>query len=244
VPSRTRTLRAGPPGAVLLGVDFSEGRQVAGFPELAPLLPDGLTLLECRSSVVEELADGELLPDRYARLVLDDLAAAGHRVTAVLGRCGGAGLACRLAEEAGAVPVVLFDPEVVDAGHVHRQFERVVRGLGLTPEPTRAHQDDLPGLLDELCARYAELVPPALANRGIPGELAGELVERFTVFARYLLCASRAPIQVRHGIVHEVLSRTHPTAGGTVLRVDADRAELLGSPAAARAVLDLVRQPA
>jgi hypothetical protein len=262
VPDYTKVLRPGTTDTAVLGVDFSEGRRIPSFPELAPSLPAGLTVLECEPTAVEDLPDDRLWPAEYARRVVSEATASGHRIQAVLARCGGAGLACRVAEElasTGTPPaVVLFDPEVVDAGHVRTQFERAVRALedGVPAETvaealsrgeelTRRHHGDLAELLAELRLTYAPLVPVALARWNIPVEFGGELVERFTVYTRYLLCAGRAPAKVPDVGVHEVLSRDHPRfpvdGGHPVTRLDVPRTELLRTPEAARVTAEFVR---
>lgn len=263
MPTYTKVLKPGTTGTAVVGIDFTEGRQVASFPELARSLPAELAVLECQPAIVEDLADDRLRPDEYARRVVQDVTTAGHRVRAVLARCGGAGLACRVAKEiavnTGATPtVVLFDPDVVDADHVHMQFERAVHAIrqGIPPELVaaalsrgddlaRRHRGDLGDLLTELHRLYAPLVPSALAHWKIPVELGAELIERFTVFSRYLLCASRVPVPLAHVPIHQVLSRGRsPVPTGQehlVTRLDVDWAELLAAPETAQVATDLVR---
>jgi hypothetical protein len=208
---RWRVLRDG--GAdVAVAFDFENGRKEAGFADLAELLPDGRTLLEFEFGG-GDLRDRPLDPTALCRLILADLRADGRRLTATLGYCAGAGLACLLAELATDAadqdcPVLLFDPLVLDGAAVVRAYQAGVEGLrpavdesdyqaalavGRRVLPSTEEAYRRPEVIDELAAGYAVLVRRSGERAGLPAELRdqmveveAELVSHFAAYLAYL----------------------------------------------------------
>lgn len=270
---RLRTLRRGTGGRIVLGVDFTERRSVTSFPEMAAAFPDeSVSFLECDVSLVDEVPPDRAHPDEYVRLVLDELGDSGYEVMAVLGRCGGAGLACQVAEglhaaELATPVVAVFDAEVVDEDVAFVQFDTIVRGLDTSLEESvvtgaiRSFHDvlasrrkglpqdggDLEPVLRLMRETYRPLVLRAMREEGTPAQFGEYMAERFSVFTRYLMCASRAPVEVTYGPVHRILCRDHDTRGTEhgrpATRLAVDHGDLMDSPQVSDLVLDLLGTP-
>ncbi|MFD0967326.1 hypothetical protein [Plantactinospora endophytica] len=212
---RWRVLRDDGPD-VVVAFDFANGRKEAGFADLAELLPGGRTLLEFEFGG-GDVRDRPLDPTALCRMVLDDLLTDGRRLTATLGYCAGAGLACLLATLAKDTAahdcrVVLFDPLVLGSGAVVRNYETGVEGLRpavdesdyraalavgrrVVSSAERAYR--LPEMIDELTSGYARLVRRSGERAGLPEEfrdqmveVEAELVSHFASFLAYLATAT------------------------------------------------------
>jgi hypothetical protein len=259
-PARLRLVHEGLPDTVVIGVDFAERREEASVPELAAQFsPFDPTFVECDVSLFDALPAESARPADYVRIVVDEVVAAGREVVGVVGRCTGVALACEISEALHAArlaqPVtVLFDPEVADHKAVFYLYEKAMRGLaaGAGDELVRAAVRDLPEwdgrelattLLD-MTDSYRSLVANAIVGVGAPADFGEFLASRYAAFNRYLLCASRSRIQVTHGPVHRILCRDHePRAsehGQPAQRLDVDHDDLMASPQAAAALLDLL----
>ncbi|MEV3859227.1 hypothetical protein AB0J38_33580 [Streptomyces sp. NPDC050095] len=138
-------LRSGDTGQVILAVDGLPGAEFpSGFCDLAPLLDTphalwrALPVTASGPSPNDEGPDGEGLKgeglDAYVRPWIAGVVATGLRVHTVLGsRVGGiyAGVIARaLARHQDAGPeLLLFDPELIDAGSIIDEFHRVLSQL-------------------------------------------------------------------------------------------------------------------
>lgn len=259
-PTYLKVLHRGRQDAAIVGVDFTERRAVSSFPELASqFTPHDPTFVECDVALIDALPD-HAEPGDYVRLVVDEVRAAGLAVVAVVGRCGGAGLACAVTDGLRAAgparPVtVVFDPEVVDHEVAFAQFEKAMTGLvpgldDLTVDSAlrafhdRVGHEDLAPTLDAMRDAYRTSVLEAISGVRAPADFGEFLAGRFAAFNRYLLCASRAPIAVPGDRVHRLLCRDHHVRGTErgepALRLDAGHDELMASLSAAMTLSTLI----
>ena len=127
-------LRPGTTGELILAIDIPSDENEPGFREFVPLLDTRHTVWRAREQTDVSVAGDALAA--YLEPWAQAVRAAGLRVRAVLGHRVGAVLAGALAElladAAGPVPCVLFDPELVDTERVVVECRRLLAdGPGL-----------------------------------------------------------------------------------------------------------------
>jgi hypothetical protein len=250
-----RPLRAGAGSEAVLGVDFTQARvrAQAGFAQLAPMLPEPYAVW----GTVEE---GWQLPgDPAARLSGWLAASEALPARAVLGYCAGAPLACALARHLAArggapVEVVLFDPSVTGPLTLYHQFDAALGSLAAVlaeAEVAAAREaalgeagaaaDDLDALAATLAGRYAALAGPACASQGVPASIADQMCARLATHLGYFALSAAAELAYPPETTI-VLSAEHdpPPLGGRQVRLPVEPNALLGDPAAAGAVADLL----
>ena len=245
---------------VVLAVDFGGAREEAGFGELAPLLPAGITVLASQSPA--GLPDG--VAGAAARLDRWRDEAAGRQVTAVLGYCAGAAVASWLAGEIGGdtPAVVLLDPATTTAGTLlasyHTSTASLVEALGRPAEPDEeaaelaaAAEPTAAGLLDlaaRLAARYERTAEEAGRELDLSDELVGDLVARFTRYLGYLVITRQAEDRRQATPPSlSLVSAVHPAdafpAPGELRRFEVPRSALLAEPEVAQAVAEFTGLP-
>jgi len=192
-------------GEVVLAVDFdATGQPEARFADLvANLTGGGYSVWE---TVQPDPAVAEGGPGAYHAHWMQRLLDEGPEIRAILGYCAGAVHAAALADGLAAargaqVPLVLFDPETIDADSLLFEFQRVI-GLmaGIIPGPeidacnetamrVRARHADLRPLCDELLDLIRDVGVPALDRAGLSEAIRDELIGIFSSFMRYLTAA-------------------------------------------------------
>lgn len=258
-------------GGVVLTLDFDgPGRPEARFADLvANLTGGGYSVWE---SVQPDSAVAERGPDAFRAHWMRRLLDEGPEIRAIFGYCAGAVYAAALADGLAAargvrVPLVLFDPELVDADAMLFEVKQAIGFLaGTIPEPeidafnetatrVRARHVDLRSLCDELLDLVRDVGAPALDRAGLSAALRDELIGIFCSFMRYLTAAaeidpwdqwstavvftSNSPLSGFNGI------RAARPAGPPIevreeITVDVDNMRLLADPAVARAVDELL----
>lgn len=262
------TWRALPPGGrdeIVLAVDFdAAGRPEARFADLAALLGSDYAMWETRPQRGTR-TDGEAYLDRWSA----EIEATGQRVRAVLGFCAGAAFAPSMAQrvadrQRSAVPLILFDPEIVTLDTLYWQYTKIVdiASPALTRAETdraleagrrlRARSSELLQLGGQIRAALVEHVAVAFERLGLDEERSTELLDAFADFVEYLCAAGTLhPIPgwkqatvVSSSSAMSGLNRmrsTDPTIGDDVaareVRLDLPHSELLRSPESA----DIVR---
>jgi len=220
---------------VVLATDFPvTGRNEGGFADLAPGL--GLDCALWQTVAPARTPAPGIDQDEYLAPWLDEVAASGRTVRAVLGYCAGSVFAGALAEritarQPAAPRVVVFDPELVDVPTVHLQFGRVVGNMTAVLDP--AEVEELAGAAERLAARpgvtpvefaaelYAIFEPvgsAALRRAGLDEDYAGELVALVGSFMTYLGVA--AGLDPRPGWARAtVVTSASPASGLNRMRV-------------------------
>jgi hypothetical protein len=249
-----RTLRAGRPDELVLAVDYWPGRTGAGFGELTAGLGGDATVLETVPPPAGERLGG-------ARSYLDGWLAGidPAAVRLVLGNCVGSAFAVKLAgllgERAGTAPppVVLFDPQLVDAEQLAGEFDRMTAGLGAPPAGAAPPAGSPAGVAagvaayaDELAGRYAALVAGlggdgGFDDDGLDDEYLDELVGQARRFLSYQVAAAEVEL-VGVPVAVAALASKEPCSGfglaARAVRFDVARAELLARREVAVAVND------
>jgi hypothetical protein len=246
---------------LVLCMDFAGGRVAAGFAELASATPVASCFLHIGPpdpGVEPDLLDTRL--ERWVRQVLGT----GRPVRAVLGFCGGACLATRVADaiaSAGNPPpsVVLFDAVVVTGGTaLSDQFTAALTASAehLTEaELDGAHRyaesvldrfpNDLPGVAVALADRYDTLMASMASRLSLHEVFRQELTTAFTRYLTYLLLASQGGLDMRAGTPLFVSSVDHELAQAgehaRTVSLAADRAGLLRDAETAKLVADVVK---
>ncbi len=256
---------------VVLALDFDgTGRPEARFADLvANLTGDGYSVWE---SVQPDLAVAERGPDAFRAHWMQRLLDEGPDIRAIFGFCAGAVYAADLADGLAAargaqVPLVLFDPETVDADALLFEFQTAIGFMaGTIPGPeidaynetamrVRARHVDLRPLCDELLDLVREIGPPALDRAGLSEAIRDELIGMLCSFMRYATAAgeidpwaqwstavvftSNSPLSGLNGI------RAACPPGSRIevrheIMVDVDNKGILADPAVARAVDELL----
>ena len=264
-------VEGGAAGGVVLALDFDgTGRPEARFADLvANLAGDGYSVWE---SVQPDLAVAEGGPDAYRAHWIQRLLDEGPDIRAIFGFCAGAVYAADLAAGLAAargtqVPLVLFDPETVDADALLFEFQTAIGFMaGTIPEPeidaynetatqVRARHVDLRPLCDELLDLVRKIGPPALDRAGLSEAIRDELIGMLCSFMRYATAAgeidpwaqwstavvftSNSPLSGLNGI------RAACPPGSRIevrheITVDVDNKGILADPAVARAVDELL----
>jgi len=261
-------------GGVVLAVDFdATGQPEARFADLvANLTGAGYSVWE---TVQPDPAVAERGPDAYRAHWMRRLLDEDPEIRAILGYCAGAVHAAALADGLAAargaqVPLVLFDPETIDADALLFEFQRVI-GLmaGTIPGPVidaynetamrvRARHVDLRPLCDELLDLVRDVGVPALDRAGLSEAIRDELIGIFCSFMRYLTAAgeidpwgqwstavvftSNSPLSGLNGI-----RAARPNGPRIEVRqeitVDVDNNWILADPSVARALDELLALP-
>jgi hypothetical protein len=256
---------------VVLALDFDgTGRPEARFADLvANLTAGGYSVWE---SVQPDLAVAERGPDAYRAHWMHRLLNEGPEIRAIFGFCAGAVYAADLADGLAAaggaqVPLVLFDPETVDADSLLFEFQQAIGFMaGTIPGPeidaynetamrVRARHVDLRPLCDELLDLVREVGPPALDRAGLSEEIRDELIGMLCSFMRYATAAGEIDPWARWSTA-VVFTSNSPLSGLNSIRaarptssrievrheitVDADNRRILADPAVARAVDELL----
>jgi hypothetical protein len=246
---------------LVLCMDFAGGRAAAGFAELAAVAPVDSCFLHIGPP--DPGGEPELLDTRLGQWVSQVLGT-GRPVRAVLGFCGGACLATRVADAitaAGSPPlkVVLFDAVVITgAAALCDQFTAAVTASGehLTEaELDDAHRyaerlldrypNDLPGVTAALTARYDTLMTSVAARLSLNEVFRRELTTGFTRYLVYLLLASQGGLDMRTGTPLFVSSTDHEPVQAAeharTVSLDVERAELLRDAETTKLVADVLR---
>lgn len=260
--AHTQAWRISEPGAAggaVLAVDFTAtGRSDAGFRTLMAQAGPGRALWETAAPPPggEQGMTGLDYLDRWT----DALVSAEVQVAAVLGYCASSTFAVALAERIGerqaAVPVVLFDPALVDGDIVLRDgFHTVVDALAAplgAQEVERIRDDgrralrehaDLVDLNAELTRIYHDAVVAAFARLKLKPARAEELVAWFRGYLHYLVAAREVTGAPAPGTVTMIRSN-EPGSGFPIearkLDFDVEHVKLLADPGVGRAVADLL----
>jgi hypothetical protein len=258
-----KTLVDGTSG-VVLAVDFDgTGRPESRFADLVANLTGGE--YSVWQTVLPDLATAErgAFRTHWIRRLLDER----PEIVALFGYCAGsvhaADLADGLADALGVrVPLVLFDPETVDADAMLVEFKQAIGSLaGTIPQSeidafletatqVRARHSELEPLCDELLALVRAVGAPALDRAGLPETLREELIELLSSYMRYLAAADVDPWdQWSTAVVFtstsplsglNAMRAAHPVEVGQEIHVDVDNVRLLGDPAVARAVDEIL----
>jgi hypothetical protein len=271
-PGGWKTLVEGEAGAgVVLAVDFDgTGRPEARFADLVANLTAG------RYGIWESVEPGLAVAERGCEAFLAHwmrrLVEEGPQIRAILGYCAGAVYAAALADKLAAargvrVPLVLFDPETVDADDMLLEFKQAIGFMaGIIPQQeidgwnelataVRARHTDLRPLCDELLDLVREVGGPALDRVGLPEALRDELITILCSFLRYMTAAGQIDPWRQWGTA-VVFTSTSPRSGLNRLRagrqdgprievrqeirVGVDNRRILSDPAVARAVDELL----
>jgi hypothetical protein len=258
-------------GGIVLAVDFDgTGRPEARFADLAANLPgDGYSLWQ---STQPDLADAGRGCDAFLSFWMRRLVDEGPDIRAILGYCAGAMYAAALADQLAAlgvkVPLVLFDPETVDADNLLFEFNQAIGFMaGVVPEPeidswkqmaaeVRARHTTMPPLCDELVSLVREVGAPALDRAGLSEALREELIGILCSFLRYVTAADEIDPWDQWSSA-TVFTSTTQRSGLNAIRaaspdgppievrqeitVDVDNMRLLSDPAVARTVDELLR---
>jgi hypothetical protein len=242
---RWRTLRAGRPDELVLAVDYWQGRTGTGFRELAAGLGGSSTVLE---SVPPP--EGDRLGDAARHLAWWSTGVDAGAVRLVLGNCAGAGFAVALAgllAERGdrdAPPVLLFDPQLVDAEVVTVEFGRMTAGLGAAPGSGPAPTGPLASYVDDLAARYHLMLTDfATVDDALDDEYVEELTSHGRRYLGYLAAAAELDLSGAAPAEVAYLSDEPCSGAGLAVRAvrfDVDRAGLLGEHGVASAVNDMM----
>jgi hypothetical protein len=242
-----RTLRAGRRDEVVLAVDYWPGRTGAGFAELAAELGGTPTVLE---SVPPPAGDRLGGAEGYLEGWSAGIDPAAVRL--VMGNCAGAGFAVVLADRLADIggletppPVVVFDPQLVDAEVVTGEFDRMAARLGGIPEVARpAPPGDLAAYVDDLAARYGGLVAAfAAVDPVFDDDFVDELTAHGRRYFSYLAAAAELNLTgVPPAVVAfaSVASCSGCGLAARVVRVDVERGRLLACREVAVAVDDLM----
>jgi hypothetical protein len=253
---------------VVLAVDFDgTGRPESRFADLVANLTGGeysVWQTAQPNLTVAERGAGAFRAHWIQRL-LDER----PEILAIFGYCAGSVYAADLADGLAAalgvrVPLVLFDPETVDADALLVEFKQAIGFLaGTIPQPeidafietairVRARHAELGPLCDELLALVREVGAPALDRAGLPEALREELIELLSSFMRYLAAASADVDPWDQWSTAVVFTSTSPLSGLNAMRaahpvevgheipVDVDNMRLLADPAVARAVDEIL----
>jgi hypothetical protein len=250
-------------GGVVLALDFdATGRIEARFADLVANLTGGdYSVWESLQPDPAVAAGG---PDGFRAHWMRRLLDEGTDIRAIFGYCAGAVYAADLAAALGThVPLVLFDPEIVDADALLDEFQRSIGFMaGTIPEPeidafnetaarVRARHVDPRPLCDELLDLVRDVGGPALDRAGLSGAIRDELIGILCSFMRYLTAAgeidpwsqwstavvftSNSPLCGLNGI-----RAARPIEVGREIMVDVDNNGILADPAVARAVDELL----
>ncbi|MEH1016316.1 hypothetical protein V6U90_24825 [Micromonospora sp. CPCC 206060] len=259
-----RVVREGVERDAVLAVDFGPGRAGAGFDSLADHLPPGAWVLETVPPPPQVRSGPGPDAHDHVRGLLADVGQQRLTVVGVLGYCTGAGTARLLAARvpgSAPAPLVLFDPEDVDAGTLRAELEQAVSSLskGVTPDELaqiRTGIDRLdplelgghPGvaLAHALHQEYHQVVHAVFTRMEMPAVLAGKLAARFDSYLTYLLLSAAAagsgdgrPADLT------VLSRGIEPPPGTVgdtVQFDVERGAMLALPEVAGLVARTLRR--
>jgi hypothetical protein len=243
---------------IVLALDFEAvGRPEACFSDLVALLGQPPEIWAAAQPPGG--ADGALTADAYLGYWSAGLREGGREISGILGFCAGAVFAAALAEQVArwqsARPVtVLLDPEPPTAATMLRQFSQAMRGLAsvaskaeLAPVQQAADRlsgsEALPSLGAALTALYREATGPAFARIGLKAEYQADLMASFGSLMCYLAAAHDVRVAEGWASATAVLSATAPCEPAGVarrLRTGVDHAGLLGSPAVARLVAELL----
>ncbi|MFC9913222.1 hypothetical protein [Streptomyces sp. NPDC059862] len=200
---------------------------------------------------------------------LEEVAADGRPVRAVLGFCVGAvyagAIAQRLAARQGQAPaLVLFDPEQSAPLTLYSQFHKVIDSMSalLSAEETaqaaaearRAHEQHttMASLGAELLAVYRRTAKPAFDRLELDDKRQEEITAVFASFVGYLIAAAEIdPLPAWREAV--VVTSSSPTSGlngsrgagqditvGREIRVDVPHVDLLRDPGVTRTVAELL----
>jgi hypothetical protein len=254
-------------GGVVLAVDFDgTGRPEARFADLVANLAGGEYSVWQTTQPDLATAERGAFRTHWIRRLLDER----PEILAIFGYCAGSVYAADLADGLAAalgvrVPLVLFDPETVDADALLVEFKQAIGFLaGTIPQPeidafietairVRDRHAELGPLCDELLALVREVGAPALDRAGLPEALREELIELLSSFMRYLAAASADVDPWDQWSTAVVFTSTSPLSGLNAMRaahpvevgheipVDVDNMRLLADPAVARAVDEILR---
>jgi hypothetical protein len=252
---------------LVLALDFEAvGRPEACFADLAPLLEPPQTMWMAQQPAAADVT-GPPGP-AYLAHWRGGLPEDGTGIRAVLGYCTGAvfaaALAGQVASRQGTPPAtVLLDPEPATPATMRKQFDHALRGLtAMVPGnelswvqgalDQASDSGDLPSLGTALSALYEKASAPAFERVGLKPDYQAGLIASFRSLMSYL--AAAGDLGAASGdpggdagrgwaSATAIISATAPdpaTGAGRRIRVDADHAGLLRSPAAARLVSGLL----
>jgi hypothetical protein len=247
------------------------GRGEAGFGDFAPLLDPTLAVWETLPPAYDK---GPVSVDGWMQPWLDGVRESGLKVRAILSFCAGAAfvgtLADGIAEWQDTEPrLIMFDPEYPTPLTLHTQFVRAIDRFAVFFDADRVARmhagaqrvyaekgHDIEELLGAINELYKRLGDEAFKEAGLDPKHAGDLIEAFDSFARYLVAG--AQLDPRPGWKRAVaISSTTPTNGlnlvsakeraglvGEELRLDVVHPELLSSAESAKTVAGLLDRPA
>ncbi|GAB3129241.1 hypothetical protein GCM10027160_55090 [Streptomyces calidiresistens] len=256
-PNGWKVLAPGREAELVLAVDFATtGRPDSSFSDLAPHLAPEFTVWETRQPTA---VTG--MPARdHLTLWVEEVAAAGRPVRAVLGYCAGGLFAGELAArisalQAGAPRLVVFDPEVPSPSSLHRDFAAMMEQFAsvLSPEEVAAAQRegaearagaaDFAAYGEELGRIFGERAGAAFAREELDTELLDEFVAVFRSFVSYLNAARRIDPAAAWRTAIAVSSR-EPTewvaSAERSVTVPVDHADILRSRRVAEAVNEII----
>ena len=233
-------------------LDFTGGRAVAGFADLAAGVPVDACFLHIGPTGPGPLA---ACVDRWAA----ELLATGRPVRAVLGFCAGTAMATRLADAIAATGpppmVVLFDAvlatgesltgeftSALEASAKHLTADELADARELAEQLAQTCPDDLPRIAAALTERYDRLMRVVADRLSVHESLLRELTDGFTAYLDYLLLAAEGGFDMRATAPLFVCSPGHelPVEDARIIALDVDHADLLRDPGVRKLVADLL----
>jgi hypothetical protein len=247
-----RQLSARGPDLVLC-LDFTGGRVVAGFAELAAGAPIDASFLHIGAAGGGPLA---VCVDRWVA----ELTATGRPVRAVLGFCAGAALATRVADAiaaTGRAPMVmLFDAmpttgeslvneftSALESSAKHLTADELADVRALPEQLVATYAGDLPRIAAALTDTYDRLMGAVADRLSLPGFLRQELTGGFTAYLDYLLLASEGGFDMRATTPLFLCSAgcEPPVEGARTIALNVNHDDLLRDPEVHKLVADLLK---
>jgi hypothetical protein len=257
-------------GPVVLGVDFPVvHRREGNFSELAARLGPGCEFLQTRPRAVR--SGQRPVAKAYVSPWIEDIAAGGRRVDAILGyRIGGvyaAAIAEGIAEFQPMPQVILFDPQFADSGYLGAEFHKELRNISplLSDEEIERASKAFTEILAsahsrltetaaELAGLYWEVSSAAYERVGLGSAYDDMLIAPFDSYISWLSVAAQidpCPVWKRSTAVvstgYPQLRAPECQVGGIgfpfgrSIPVDVAGTDLLRSDSAARAIRALLR---
>ena len=233
-------------------LDFTGGRAVAGFADLAAGVPVDACFLHIGPTGPGPLA---ACVDRWAA----ELTATGRPVRAVLGFCAGTAMATRLADAiavTGPPPmVVLFDAvpttgesltgqftSALEASAKHLTADELADARDLSEQLAATYADDLPRIAATLTDRYDRLMRAVADRLSLHEFTFKELTDGFTAYLDYLVLTSEGGFDMRSTTPLFVCSNGYesPVEGARTIVLDIHHADLLRAPETHKLVTDLL----
>lgn len=250
VASTWQAIEGNPSDGVVVVVDFIGAQQQNTLLSLVGALEPAPAFVQPPFPAPGTVAAGAHV-EEWCTLLRDD----GWAVRMVLGQCGGAALACaladRLAQHSPYPPVLLLDPYLIPpAAMVHELnaalgqyadfvprsvIERVIAGA---PESS-----DVAATARYIDSAYRELSASVLTDLGVDEDVVDELCDRFTQYVDFLHACAATGFGSSRASVVTLMSDDFdppPLLHGRVTRYGGSHEQLLGDPRAITAINDVL----